>query len=90
VGRIGNDAPLTRTNEVWSAIPPGLQGLLVRQVVDDPQAGKMDMELVNLNQSEPDAAVFEPPAGYEIVNKDAPQVQCAAAPAAPAPAPSPR
>jgi hypothetical protein len=89
-GMIGNDAPLTRTIEMWSAIAPGLQGLLVRQLVDDPQSGKMDKELVNLNQSEPDASVFQPPAGYEIVNKDAPQVQCAAAQSAPAPAPSPQ
>jgi len=89
-GKIGNDAPLTRTDEIWSAIAPGLRGLSVREMVDNPQSGKMDKELVNLNQSEPDAAVFQPPAGYEIVNKSAPQVQCAAAQAAAAHAPAPQ
>jgi hypothetical protein len=87
-GKIGNNEPLTRIDESWSAIAPGLRGLQVRVIVDNPQPGKMDKELVNLNQSEPDEAVFQPPAGYEIVNKSAPLVQCAAAqPAAAVPSP---
>jgi hypothetical protein len=90
VGKIGNDALLTRSHELWVAIAPGLRGLQVRDIVDDPQSGKMDKELVNLNQSQPDAAKFQPPAGYEIVDKSAPQIQCAAAQAAPAQAPSPQ
>lgn len=89
-GKVGNDAPLTRIDEFWSAIAPGLRGLVVRQSVDNPQSGKMEKELVSLNQSEPDAAVFQPPSGYEIVNKSAPQMQCAAAQAVPAPAPAPQ
>jgi hypothetical protein len=87
-GKIGNNEPLTRIDESWSAIAPGLRGLVVRQSVDNPQSGKMEKELVSLNQSEPDAAVFQPPAGYEIVNKSAPQMQCAAAqPAVAVPSP---
>lgn len=89
-GKIGNSAPLTRTDEIWSAIAPGLRGLQVRVIVDNPQSAKMEKELVNLNQSEPDAAVFQPPAGYEIVHKDAPPVECAAAQAAPVPTPQPQ
>jgi hypothetical protein len=89
-GSLGSDAPLTRTDEEWTAVAPGLRGLLVRRVFDDPQSEKLTKELVNLNQSEPDAAAFQPPAGYEIVEKSAPLGQCAAALAAPVPAPSPQ
>lgn len=89
-GVIGNDAPVVSTDEAWFAVAPGFRGLKVREITDDPQSGKRDTELVNLNQSEPDASVFQPPAGYEIVTRDAPQVTCAAAKASPAPAPSPQ
>ncbi|MGA7831667.1 MAG: hypothetical protein WCA21_11955 [Terracidiphilus sp.] len=75
-GTIGNDAPLVRTNEVWTASAPGLRGLLVRSVSDDPQAGKMNRELTNFTQAEPDASVFQPPSDYEIVNKDATVSNC--------------
>jgi hypothetical protein len=70
-GAIGNNEPLVRTNEMWTAVVPGLNGLVVRQTSNDPQGGQMTKELTNLTQSEPDASVFQPPAGYEIVNKDA-------------------
>jgi hypothetical protein len=70
-GGIGNDAPLARTVELWTAIVPGLNGLLVREVNDDPRTGKTTRELTNLTRSEPDATVFQPPAGYEIVNREA-------------------
>lgn len=76
-GAVGNDAPLVRINENWTAVVPGLNGLLVRSVNDDPQIGKTDKELTNLEQAEPDASVFQPPAEYEIVNKDAPVPTCA-------------
>lgn len=69
-GAVGNDAPLVRTTETWTAVNPGLRGLLVRSVSDDPQTGKRTKELTNLTQSEPDASVFEPPSGYEIVNRE--------------------
>jgi hypothetical protein len=75
-GKIGNNAPIQRTTETWTAINPGLPGLLVRQVSDDPQAGKTNQELVNFTQAEPDAAVFQPPADYEVVNKEPPTPAC--------------
>ena len=75
-GKIGNDAPIQRTSEMWTAIAPGLTGLVVRQVTDDPQVGTMNKELGNFTQGEPDASVFQPPADYEIVNKEAPTSVC--------------
>jgi hypothetical protein len=70
-GAIGNNEPLMRTSEMWTAVAPGLRGLLVREVSEDPQTGQMTKELTNLSQSDPDPSVFQPPAGYEIVNKEA-------------------
>lgn len=69
-GAIGNNEPIVRTSEIWNAAVAGLNGLLVRSVSDDPQNGKTTKELTNLTQSEPDASVFEPPSGYEIVNRE--------------------
>lgn len=76
-GAIGNDAPLVRTTETWTAIATtGLRGLFVRQISDDPQSGKYTRELTNFTLAEPDASVFQPPEGYEIVNKPAPGSVC--------------
>jgi hypothetical protein len=75
-GAIGNDAPLTSITETWTAFAPGLRGLFVRRVLDNPQTGKTTRELTNFTQAEPDASVFQPPEGYEIVNKPAPSSVC--------------
>ncbi len=69
-GAAGNDAPLVSTSEIWTALTVGLNGLLVRDVRDDPRSGKTNRELTSLSQSEPDAATFQPPEGYEIVTKE--------------------
>jgi hypothetical protein len=94
-GAIGNNEPLVRTNETWMAVAPGLSALIVRQLTDDPQMGQNTKELVSLNQSEPDSSLFQPPAEYEIVNREALVATCAGnegtdipmAPIAPPPAP---
>jgi hypothetical protein len=73
-GAVGNDAPLVRTHEVWTAktIP-----LLVRSITDDPRTGKQTRELVEFNQGEPDPALFQPPEGYRIVTEEMHPVPCA-------------
>jgi len=75
-GEVGNDAPLVRTSEVWSAIAVGLKGLLVREITDDPRSGKWDRELTSISQSDPDPSLFQPPDGYEIVKADASDAGC--------------
>jgi hypothetical protein len=75
-GTAGNDAQLVSTGEVWIATAPGFHGLMVRQILDDPQTIKLTKELVNLNQRKPDPAVFQPPAGYKIVKMGAPKPVC--------------
>jgi len=55
-----------------------LAGLVVREIADDPQTGRTTRELVSLDQGEPDEASFQPPSGYEIVNKTVAQITCPA------------
>ncbi|MGA3010921.1 MAG: hypothetical protein ABSD72_11735 [Terracidiphilus sp.] len=67
--------PQARTIEVsfaefWKATAPGLAGLVVREVTENAQSGKSSKELVNFRQAEPDAAVFRPPIGYVIANRE--------------------
>jgi hypothetical protein len=66
-----------RSTELWQAIDPGLTGLVVREVSEGMQSDKTSQELVNFNQSEPDAAVFQPPKGYEMVNREVNADPCA-------------
>jgi hypothetical protein len=61
---------LVSTAELWTAIDPGLNGLLVREVDEDAWSNKVSKELVNFSQSEPNAAFFKPPRSYAIVNRE--------------------
>lgn len=69
-GAAGNDAPLVSTSETWIAITVGLNGLLAREIRDDPRSGKTTRELTSVSQSDPDPTTFQAPEGYEIVTKD--------------------
>jgi hypothetical protein len=68
-GAIGNDAPLVRTFEIWTAVARGLKGTLMREISDDPRSGTRTVEIVSLTQGEPDTTNFQPPEGYETLNK---------------------
>ena len=65
------------TNEQWVAIDPRL---LVRQVVEYPfkpgRTKTYSQDLVKLTMGEPDAEMFEPPEGYEIVTEEMHEVPC--------------
>jgi hypothetical protein len=69
-GTIGNTEPLVSTDEVWFSSAPGLAGINVHQVNENPQTGRMTRELVRFTQGEPDAALFQQPDGYEVVVKE--------------------
>jgi hypothetical protein len=76
-GAIGNSAPLASTYEVWFSSTPGLSGINVHQVNDDPQAGRTTRELVKFTQGEPDLTMFQPPDGYEtLVQETHGEVRC--------------
>lgn len=76
-GQIGNDQPLVRTSESWTA--PSL-GLILRQITDDPQAGKTTREVVSIDLSDPSPAIFQPPAGYDVVTEEMLPVACTPTP----------
>ena len=65
-----DDAPLVTTVEAWTALIVGLNGLLVREMRDDPRSARTTRELTSLSQIGPDPTTFQPPEGYEIVTKD--------------------
>jgi hypothetical protein len=62
-GRSGNDAPITKTQEVWTS--PDLK-LVMKEQWNDPRSGERTVELENFSQAEPDPALFHPPQGYEV------------------------
>jgi hypothetical protein len=69
-GTIGNSAPLVASFEVWFSSTPGLSGINVHQVSDDPRMGKTTRELVKFTQGEPDLSMFQPPDGYETLTQE--------------------
>ncbi len=73
-GAEGNDQPLVHTNELWMA--PSL-GIILRSVTDDPRMGKMNREAVSVDLNNPDPALFQPPAGYEVDTEAMQPVACA-------------
>lgn len=75
-GEIGNDELIVSTHENWYSTE---LGLLVREESDDPRTGKRSRELVDLSQSEPDPATFQPPEGYEVTIVELHKVDCAPA-----------
>jgi hypothetical protein len=63
---INNAGPLEKTFEQWLDTTPGLQSLMVLQVIDDPEV-HYTKELETISLGEPDPTLFQPPADYEIV-----------------------
>ncbi len=62
-GRSGNDAPITKTHEVWTS--PDLK-LVMKEQWEDPRSGERTLELDEFSRSEPDAALFRAPNGYAV------------------------
>jgi hypothetical protein len=63
VGAMGNDRPITNTNETWRS--PELKELILTKS-DDPRSGESTHKLVNINRGEPDPSLFEVPPGYTV------------------------
>jgi len=62
-GEEGNDLPLVTVEETWTARD---LHLIVLRIYDDPRSGQNKVEVVELNQGEPDPALFAAPAGYGL------------------------
>ena len=65
-GAIGNERPIETVYERWYS--KELQ-LIVYSRNYDPRLGEMIYRLNNINRSEPDRALFAPPADYKIVSE---------------------
>ena len=65
-GAIGNSDLLVHSSEVWFSTTPGLEGINVRQVNDDPRMGREVRDLVKFTPGEPDATLFQPPQDYLV------------------------
>ena len=69
-GRQGNEQPIVITNEVW--ISRDLR-LVVRSLNNDPRTGATTMDLTDIQQGEPDPALFQAPEGYTVKEQFPPQ-----------------
>jgi hypothetical protein len=64
-GRIGNERPIVITSERWYSRKLHAEVLVKRF---DPRSGENTYKLINIDLSEPAAALFEVPADYTIVD----------------------
>lgn len=62
-GRSGNDAPITKTQEVWTSAD---LKLVMKEQWDDPRTGERIISLENFSRAEPDPALFRVPPGYVV------------------------
>ncbi len=63
LGKIGNDRPIVVVHEEWRS--PELK-ILVKTIDTDPRTGEQTMELQGVTRTDPDAALFQAPAGYKV------------------------
>ena len=68
-GTIGNDKDLVSTRETWFS--PELK-VVVSSVRNDPRFGQIRYTLNNIQVSEPNPSLFQPPAGYTLLRPRAP------------------
>jgi hypothetical protein len=62
-GRSGNDAPITKTDEVWTSAD---MKLVLKEQWEDPRTGQRTVSLEKLDRADPNPALFHPPAGYTV------------------------
>jgi len=66
---IGNDRPLSITNEYWY-FPDLRLNISVKRT--DPRFGVQTVRITNLRRDEPEASLFEVPTDYRLVNENGP------------------
>ncbi len=65
-GAVGNNLPLTITNEFWYSQKLGIN-LIVNRI--DPRHGTENFEVQDLSTSEPSPALFSVPSGYKVIDQ---------------------
>ncbi|MDM7997150.1 MAG: hypothetical protein QUT30_15875 [Acidobacteriota bacterium] len=68
-GTMGNDRPVSATSEIW--VSPDLN-VVIYSKIDDPRQGERIQMLSNISRAEPDAALFQVPSGYRVVDETGP------------------
>ena len=63
-GAVGNDRPITIVSERWFS--PQLQTVMMTKQ-NDPRSGENVFRLSNVKLGEPDASLFQVPAGYQVI-----------------------
>jgi hypothetical protein len=66
-GSFGNSQAITVTHERW--VSDELGGLVVSETDNDPRDGVHTTTLTNIQRSEPDASLFQPPQGYTVTER---------------------
>lgn len=66
-GSFGNNEAITVTHERW--VSEELGGLVVSETDNDPRDGVRTTTLTNIQRSEPDASLFQPPQGYTVTER---------------------
>lgn len=61
-GKMGNERPIVISTEVWTSAD--LHGIVLKKHTD-PRSGETVYRLTNIKLGEPDASLFQVPAGYE-------------------------
>jgi hypothetical protein len=62
-GQIGNERPIDVVTEIWTS--PELHTVVLRKH-SDPRLGETVFRLTDIKRAEPDASLFQPPAGAKI------------------------
>ena len=62
-GRSGNDAPITKTHELWTS--PDMK-LVLKEQWEDPRSGERTLSLEKFSRAAPDPGLFHPPADYKV------------------------
>ena len=70
-GVIGNERPIETVNEIWYSQELKIMILSKRS---DPRFGETTYRITNINRSEPDAALFQVPSEYTIIDSGSKKV----------------
>jgi hypothetical protein len=68
-GTVNNDRDFTVVSETWTSSE---LKTTVRQMSSDPRTGTVTTELSGIDRSEPDSALFKPPAGMQVAETPEP------------------
>lgn len=72
VGSVGNDRPIVSVSESWFSTDVKIT---VLSKYSDPRSGERITRMKNISRSEPDPALFRPPADYQVIDEDTDRVE---------------